>query len=413
MNRHQPVRHFDGMTGLPGIPVHPRAFSDLPSETTAMSIWRGDAALLSAGHAAGLERLLARLGPHARRGSARAREVAESLVAGFLKDEQIGARVPPFDCALFLVGVNREFRGTKEDRRDLWAQLAAKLVGMQNTDGSWDKKYPRVFLLPTSLRARLDSTDPVLRRTPDAPPRSFAHTLLTWSEKHEPAWQYHCHGRRSPLRRSKRPHTAGHYTFDRVIQATACAALFLARDVRPPVAGDCAWSGSASAGLLSEVLEQMREKCGVPFAYRPVGSDLPRADVLTLPALVLRGAGAFEPQGAAKETLNAYMENGGLVLVAPGLGKAGSEFAASAREALQGMVPGGAVRAIGEDKDLLAEVAGKVKLEAVVTPKGAPAVVFLPAGQGPAAASAVCELLVRRVPADILKESYPIALGDP
>lgn len=424
MNRHQPVRDFDAMTGMPGVPVKPARFPGLASATTCMSTWQGYAALLSAGHAIGLDRLLAQLGTNARRSSARARALAEGLIKASLKPDTLGARVPPYDCYLFLVGVNREFQGAREDRGDLWQRLSYKLLETQNADGSWGRLYPLASLIPTSLRARLDCKDSVMRRTPMAPDRSRAHTLLGWTEKGELGWKYYCYGPRSPLRKSERVSRAGHYTFDKVLHATACAVLFLADGVRQPIAGECVWSDKAGpSGLLTEAVALIRKKCGVSFAFTPVGRDLPPEDVLALPVLLIRGAGAFELGAKAKESLQNYLKNGGLALVAAKTDPAGSRFLKEARPALQELVQGGAVRDISANQDLLGEMAGKVTLNAVTTSKGAPAVVFLPvtAGRRPAdaaltasqAAAVVSEFLMRRVPANVTKESYPTALEEP
>ena len=422
MNAHQPVKDFGYMEGLPGIPVKPARWPALASRTTGMSTWQGYAGLLGAGHALGLDRLLAKLGGNARRGSARARKLADQLLDGTLKDDALGARVAPFDCCLFLAGVNREFLAAKEDRRDLWLRLAFKLMNAQNNDGSWGKAHPLTYFLSTSLRARVDCKE--LHRTPDAPPRSRAHTLLGRTEKGEPGWKYLCYGRRSPLRRAPRVHRAGHHLFNRIVHATACSILFLADGVRRPVAGECVWSDRAGvSGLLPGAVGLMRKKCGVALSYAPVQRELPAGELVGLPVLVVRGSGAFALPAEAKTSLGDYVRQGGLIIVAAATDTAGGTFLKEAEAALKGLVRDGAVRDIGGDQDLLAEMAGKVTLNALTTANGAPAAVFLPVTPGerstksaltaPQAAAVVSELLLRRVPADVIKESYPTALAGP
>jgi len=422
MNQHQPVKDFNRMTGFPGIPVRQSRFAALDSPATALSAWQGCAGLLAAGHAIGLDRLLAQLRPIAERGLARTRRLAEALAKGTLEDAALGARVPPYDGYLFLAGVSREFQGAKEDRRDLWRQLAFKLVDAQNDDGSWGKRYPVGYFLPTSLRARLQSKDPVLRRTPESPDRSRAHSLLTLTEKGEPAWKYVSYGRRSPLHRRKQPARTGHYAFDRVVHATACAMLFLADGVRPPVAGECVWSDKAgAAGLLGDALALMRTRCNAAFAYAPIAAGLPTADLLPLPALVLRGTGPLKLSDPARKALQGYLGQGGLVLVTAAADPAGSTFLKEAEAALRGLVTDAKDADIGADQARLGEMAGKVAVRAITGAKGAPVVVLLPvaarAAKGaltaPQAAAVAAELLLRRVPADLLKESYPAGLDEP
>ncbi|MFO7900656.1 MAG: hypothetical protein R6V58_16550 [Planctomycetota bacterium] len=424
LNRHQPVRDFHKMTSLPGVPVRPIRYPPLASPPTAMSTWQGHKALLAAGHMLGLDRLLDRLGPHVRRGSARARDVAGAMLDAKLDDAQLGARVPPADAAFFLTGISRAFQAAKEDRRDLWLRLAFKLVAGQNNDGSWGRKYPLMFFLPTSLRARIDCEE--MKRTPAAPPRALPHTLLGRTEKGEPGWKYHCYGPRSPLRKWKddRVSTAGHHRLHKLVYSTACSIVFLADGVRRPAAGDCAWSENAGQDdLLAHALAMVKEKTGVPLSYRPVERGLRAVRGAGLPVLLVRGAGEFEPAAETKESLEEYVGAGGLVLVAAAANDEGGAFLDAAEAALKKIVANGKCVKIGDDEALLGELAGKVSLRAVAGADGNPAAVLLPVATGgrvaegaltgSRAAAVLAELLLRRVPANVLKENYPSALFEP
>ncbi|MFW6158038.1 MAG: hypothetical protein ACOC8E_01615, partial [Planctomycetota bacterium] len=353
--------------------------------------------------------------------SARARDVAGAMLDAKLDDARLGARVPPADAAFFLTGISRAFHAAKEDRRDLWLRLAFKLVAEQNNDGSWGRKYPMVFFLPTSLRARIDCEE--MKRTPAAPPRALPHTLMGRTEEGEPGWKYHCYGPRSPLRKRKegRVSTAGHYRLHKLVYSTACSIVFLADGVRRPVAGDCAWSENAGQHeLLARALSLVKEKTGVPLSYRPVERTLGAVGDAGLAVLLVRGAGGFEPAAKAKESLEGYVGAGGLVLVAAAADEEGKAFLDAAEVALKKVVANGKSVTIGDEEALLGDLAGKVSLRAIAGADGNPVVLLLPVAKagappggavaGPRAAGIVAEVLLRRIPADVLKEDYPSAL---
>jgi hypothetical protein len=421
MNRHQAVTHFNGMNALPGVPMRTLSFPPLESKTTFMSTWQGYSAFLSAGHAIGIRRLLAKLSPRAVLADARARKLAEALIDGTAKEELLGSRVPPFDCGLFLAGVSRQFQGMREDRRDLWLRFTYKLIETQNNDGAWGPKYPRTYLLPTSLRARMDCK--AMQKTPESPPRGKPHTLMGWAKPGVPGMKYHCYGQRSPLFRGKRVYHASGYAVDGYLHATVSAMVFLADGVRPPVAGECVWSDKAGAeNLLPGAMAKLRKTSSVSLTYAALGRELPADDLLTLPVLVLRGTGEFAPADAAKESLKAFIANGGVVVAAAANGVGGNAFLQKALEVLMPLVEGGDAKDIGGDKDLLGETAGKGSINAITTAKGTPAVIFLPvttsrrpikgAVTESQAGAIVAELLLRRAPADVVKEDYPVALDD-
>ncbi len=154
-NAHQPVNYFDGIQGLPGLPVQPRSFKPLEQPVTLTSMAQGYGALVQAGTMMGLRQLgVDRMGPFIpvlKAGDAAARQKVKASAGEDFKGEGVGGRVPPYDALAFLGGLP----AINDDAEDIDKIVQAWLVDHQNGDGSWvSDGSPPHFFLPANFTAQ-------------------------------------------------------------------------------------------------------------------------------------------------------------------------------------------------------------------------------------------------------------------
>lgn len=149
LNMHQPVRDFDSMKGLSGIPADPASFKPLASPFTETSTAQGYSVFTCYERAYGMRGL----GAFARNIVAGNAVVKSALDAGFKTVK--GGQVAPYDFCFFL----SEVPDLGKPEYDLRAheRISEFLVEKQNKDGSWGGNPAKRNLLPSSLRERIAS----------------------------------------------------------------------------------------------------------------------------------------------------------------------------------------------------------------------------------------------------------------
>ncbi len=212
MNATQPVKAFDKMEGIAGVPANLRSFKSLASPTTQTSTAQGYSVFSSLAGIYGTRYL-----------STAARNVVagnKAVQKGLTLDlnEVKGGIVPPYDYCFALM--NPPDLGKKEYDIDSWPAVSEFLVSKQNNDGSWGKasgrRKPDVFI-PSSVRERMVALPARLKngKWDDDVKQSDAHVLTTLDETR---------GRAEAVAR---------YSFNPQITSTAYALIYLAS---PPAA---------------------------------------------------------------------------------------------------------------------------------------------------------------------------------
>ena len=149
LNIHQPVKDFDNMKGLAGVPADPTSFKPLASPVTETSIAQGYSAFTCYERAYGMRGLT----PLARNIVAGNAIVKSVLDAGV--NAVKGGQVAPYDFCFFLSAVPD--LGKPEYDLHTAQRLSEFLVAKQNRDGSWGSNPLKRNLLPSSLRERIAS----------------------------------------------------------------------------------------------------------------------------------------------------------------------------------------------------------------------------------------------------------------
>jgi len=405
LNWHQPVTEFARLTTFPGLPPAKVQFPRLKSDQNLLSNAQGFTALLNAGHAIGFSDLIRRYGDKVDAGLAYYRQLSEQLLNEHPPAEEIGGHLAPYECAFFMLDAARNAGGLEEDRRDLWARLSCLVLSMRHPDGSWKIKLPvyETHRRPTSLDARTQ----VL-----SPPKKGVLTDL--SAPHVARWGWSLKAQRDAyLKTNKR---AQQVTLD--VVPTALSMIILADSLRPPVAGDCAWSGPESHSKIASVITSvMQSRQDTSLRYAKVSRPLDLRKIAELPGLILQGTGAFDPSHVEKDALRSYLDGGGLVAVVAKGDAGGREFLDSARSTLQSLLEGSTEADIGDDTDLLGTVAGESAFKGLKRADGSLSAIFMPlaikgsagGASPPVAAKAAYNLLMQKENPEALSPRYPIA----
>lgn len=166
INLHQPVRVFDDLSFLPGVPL-PRdiSFPELPSPVTLSATAQGFSALTQIGRVLGMSALA----PQAQ-GMARAKLLLDSeFERGSLQDP---ARIGESGLGVFSLGLALLDSGPPIPGADraLRAELLRSLLAQQRPDGLWNAHSSSLAPVPTVTLQRIQ-TLPLLHRDP----RAFDH----------------------------------------------------------------------------------------------------------------------------------------------------------------------------------------------------------------------------------------------
>jgi hypothetical protein len=406
MNMHQPVNDFVTFRGMPGVPPDGSSFAPLKSKETVLSTAQGYAVLMDVGAVVGLDKLMGKFANNVARGMTSARKAAEMIVDADPTNDILGGYVPPYDCFLFLRYASRRFGGYAEDRRDLWSRIACRLVLNQQTNGAWSVVRPAKYTLfwPTSLEARMEAlVPPGSEKTLLDLNRAKAHVGRIWYRSAYHNWWWAAYQRRVP--------------------ATAFAMLVLADGVRPPTAGE--WIPSGSKGesqVLPMVMAEVNKRFSVELSYAALDRGLPPEAADLPPALFVSARAPVTLDTAASKTLTAYLNLGGLLVAESPADAAGDEFRAQIKTTVLNALPQSTASDIGGDTNLLGEIAGKLKLDAVTRKDGRTAAVFLPLDpngrptdgrySASIAGRIALELLIRRMNSEVLQDGYPLDLKD-
>ena len=402
MNRYQAVTDFDKVAIFPGIPGTDEPFPRPASDTSLLTTLQGFSAMTDSARIAKSERMNSKYRRHMEKGSELFRASAESLLD---QSTVTGAKpwlLAPYKHYLFLSEVTREPGSSKEDRRDLWLPLAQKLLTMRSPEGSWVHKGPgRRYHLPSSLLARLEVIEEPAKKA------------LPEYDKPRADRGYHKIAEALKSDKKIRP------TIEDVVP-TACAMIFLAENVRPPVIGECLWSSETEGSRLTPLVTSvMRQQKGLSVRYSAVSRPLQSEHLVELPVLLIRGQGDFNPDDNEAKALKGYLDAGGLVLIEAAADSEGSKFLGDAEQALKEWLPDSAtLEDVGSDEDLMGAAVGKAKIQAFRKANNSLAAALLPVAPAAGAkglprstaARAVYNMLFQKVPPEMLEENYPIAV---
>jgi len=122
---------------------------------------------------------------------------------------------------------------------------------------------------------------------------------------------------------------------------------------------------------------QLRQKFGVDLTYTRLAGKLADREVAGLPLLLVRGSGATALTPEKMRTLRRYLEHDGLIIVETPATTEGAAFAGMMQELVKRELPALRLGA-WKDEKFLADLAGKLELEAHIHADGRLAVVYLP-----------------------------------
>lgn len=401
MNYFQAVDDFQRVKIFPGVPRADTPFPNLISATTPLSTAQGFSAMSAAHRIVASKPLQNKYRPHMAKGL----ELFRASAEGFLESEtdQGSAVSPlaPYDQLLFLSEVTRRADSPKEDRRDLWEPLAARLLSLKTANGNWEIKGPgRRYHLPSSLMARIAAIE--------APEKK---ARMEYDKPHVYQGYYTL---ASALVGKKKPRP----TVEQVVP-TAMAMVFLAENVRPPVIGECLWSPDTSDSRITPVITSViRQQKGLTVRSSAVTCPLIGEQIAELPVLLIRGEGPFTPSEEEIQVLKDYLDAGGLVLFEATANPKGLKFLSDAKKLAKKILSAPAsMEDIGSDKELMGPAVGQAKIQAIKQESGALAVVFLPLADTsgsngltiPVAARGVYNMLFQKLDPEILLETYPIS----
>lgn len=401
MNHFQAVDDFQKVQIFPGVPRADTPFPNLISTTTPLSTAQGFSAMSDAHRIAASKALQNKYRPHMAKGLELLRASAEGFLESVTDQEPAASLLAPYDQLLFLSEVTRRADSPKEDRRDLWEPLAARLLSLKTANGNWEIKGPgRRYHLPSSLMARIAAIE--------APEKK---AQMEYDKPHVYRGYYTL---ASALLGKKKPRPI----VEQVVP-TAMAMVFLAENVRPPVIGECLWASDTSDSRITPVITSViRQQEGLTVRSSAVTRPLKGEHIAELPVLLIRGEGTFTPNEEEIQALEDYLAAGGLVLFEATADPKGLEFLSDAEKLAKKMLPDQAsLEDIGSDKELMGPAAGQAKIQAIKQESGALAVVFLPlagtsASDGlaiPVAARGVYNMLFQKLDPEILLETYPIS----
>lgn len=404
MNVHQAISDFDGMRNLPGIPADARSFAKLPSKDNILSDLQGYDTLINIGNVVGMGKLFGKFRNEVLGGLRTARSQSETL-ADRQDNGDVGGYVPPYDVYMYARNTYRRLGSSAGDRRDIWSRIAYRLIMVQTDERLWQYSEYHPELISPSYRERIAMLAPKEyneRGTAAEHDRSKPHVRYTWYrhwDKNLPKF----------------------YRFGPRVVPTAMAMLFLAEGARPPVAGECSWPENAKSTLLPHIMRELDKRFGISFTYSVLGQDVRKEVADPLPAIFMTGKDTLALSTSSKEALSLYMDGGGLVIAEVEPDTNGKAFINAVEKLALEAEPGSSVKEIGDRKDIFGELAGKVRIRAVVGNGNRPVAVFMPVNfrarqvngyvlTGPAAVSAAYELVIRQLDSSLLEDSYPIAL---
>ncbi len=291
-NTHQPVEHFRALKfrSLPRDGV-----LDLASEKSALASVQALQSLSALADSVGARQVAGRYGPMALRGRNAALAAAESWLNG--AQPLPGARQPLcFAYALMAAGLERPLEGVTDDRPDIRARLAYRLLLAQNADGSWGA---------------------------DARPGYSSGTMAYWEERyrreHEQEQASLPAHRRQPFDADAWwDHHVGStqnlHVFDAAVTDTAMAIIALARGWRQPLAGYVRESPrvpfpvTLAAGL--RAIEERRHVAARCLAVEP---NTPASVALSAPVLFLDARSPLAQPGI-RGLVQQYLRGTGLLI---------------------------------------------------------------------------------------------------
>ncbi len=195
---------------------------------------------------------------------------------------------------------------------------------------------------------------------------------------------------------------------------TAQAMVFLAANVRPPVAGVCADSrGAPVPKRLDWIIDQISKQYGVSLSPAVITPSTGFAEVKNLPVLVVSpGQGSKWLEDSTTATLRKYGESAGTVIVEAPAAAEGLKFIAAAKKKL---MAGGSpsVTVIPADNPLLEGLRSKVRLWGQLRSDGSVQSIFLPVAisQGPSDKTVDATLATKITVRLIMQNSDPAILS--
>ncbi len=149
MNIHQPVKAFDHIDGIPGVPVHSGSFEALPSPITLVSTAQGLSSLDQLRHILGIQAMRPYAG-----GMMRAKKLLDAQMDHVLEGNY--ERLGTHPLGVFALCMALQDSGPKmaQAPRDLLGEGTRHLLSLQASTGDWRRPFREDVWLPGTWRIR-------------------------------------------------------------------------------------------------------------------------------------------------------------------------------------------------------------------------------------------------------------------
>jgi hypothetical protein len=366
-NVHQPINSFQpfGFT-----PITAEQTLKLQSDSLPVHTLQGINALLCAGQIVGMNTLRSKFGVQVNKGREAELKIAEAYVSASNAAPIVGRQGDPFDFFMQMAFIHRLPGTLEEERRELWAQLAHRIVYMQKDDGGWTTPNPLSYS-SSYLEYRVE-----LARV--------AHDEQMSKLPQEERTPFNAANYRSRLtaQLNVRPHQLEGRSL-----STAYAMIFLFGGLREPVLGYLALSETeGSANLTAQALQLFNRgrRNESPATLIKVSLQTPAAFINRIPVLYVEPDNSgFDAIG--REVIKRYVSGTGFIVVGQRAGVT-YDFATQ----WPGLMPGAKIGRIPANSPLIKDFKAITpeKITGLYGAEGQLTGVILTIGQGPELAPA-------------------------
>jgi hypothetical protein len=361
-NIHQPINSFQPF-GF--VPITAEQTMALESEAYPVNTLQGINALLCAGQIVGMPTLMNKFGAQVKKGREAELKIAETYITASNSTLAVGRQGDPFDFFLQMAFIHRLPGTLQEERRELWAQLAHRVVLMQKDDGGWNTPAPVAY-----SSSYLEYRAQAARKAHEEQMAQLAEDKRTPFDiaKFRTQFQAQLAGRATSLEGRS--------------LSTAYSMLFLFGGLREPVLGYLALGESeTSPTVTAQALQLFNKslKSDNPATLIKVSLQTPAAFINRIPVLYVEPDNSgFDAIG--REVIKRYVSGTGFIVVGQRAGVT-YDFATQWPQ----LLPGAKIKPIPATSPLLKDLKTVTpdKLTGLYGPEGQLTGLILKFGQGP------------------------------